>query len=243
MSGSSRTLTACALMLTVGIAAPAFAQSTDTTRTARPPMREGMMGPRAEMRSRMRSDNADGPRRDAVRRDRGPGMRGGRDRAPGRGVGLRGPDGPRGLLRGITLSTDQEKALRANQARHLLSTKPLMLEMMSARTDEQLARLNGDQKALGAASARLSTSRTRLDSLRSTRSSTTELRAVLTPEQQTLLDRNLSSPGFRRSGPRGAAGSPGARSGRDPAPRRGIERPSRPRSDSLDDSATSTGDR
>ncbi len=41
-------------------------------------MREGMMGPRAEMRSRMRSDNADGPRRDAVRRDmeRDPARRG-----------------------------------------------------------------------------------------------------------------------------------------------------------------------
>jgi len=170
-------------------------------------------------------------------------MRGDRAGVSGRGIGMRGPNGPRALLRGITLSADQEKALRANQARHLLAAKPLMLEMMSARTDAQLARLNGDQKELDAASARLSTSRAKLDSLRGTRTPATELRTVLTPEQQTLLDRNLSAPGFRGNARGRAVGPRGPREGMAPGSRRDMQRPSPPLPDSLDDSATSARDR
>jgi len=103
------------------------------------------------------------------------------------------------LLRGITLSTEQEKALRSSRARQLIATKPLMVEMTSARADAQLARLNGDQKALDAATARLQATRTKLDSLRAQRSPVSELRSVLTPEQQKLLDRNLSERGNRRA--------------------------------------------
>lgn len=259
MFSSTRTLTACALALTAAVASPLAAQSTDTTRAARPPMGEGMMGPRAEMRARMlermRADDDFRPRRGEMRRDGGRsgmrgdmqrGFRGGRGGAPGRGVGMRGPGGARALLRGITLSADQEKALRTNQARHLLATKPLMLEMMSARTDEQLARLNGDQKALDAASTRLTATRARLDSLREGRSPVSDLRAVLTPDQQKLLDRNLASPdrpdraGAARRAPMGARGM---RDGMAPGPRRGGERPTGQQPDSLDDSASNPGDR
>ncbi|MCC6770420.1 MAG: Spy/CpxP family protein refolding chaperone [Gemmatimonadaceae bacterium] len=153
----------------------------------------------------------------------------------------RGRDGQGALLRGITLSADQEKSLRANQSRHLQATKPLMLEMMSARTDEQLARLDGDQKALDAAKARRSASRARLDSLRGTRSSASELRAVLTPDQQTLFDRNRATAGVRRTDRRGAADPRNSRTRVAPRPRRGMERPSRPRPDSLDKSPTGSG--
>jgi Spy/CpxP family protein refolding chaperone len=127
---------------------------------------------------------------------------------------MRSPRGAGSMMRGITLSTEQEKALRSAQARHILATKPLMLEMMSARTDEQLARLNGDQKGLDAASARVTAARTKLDSLRSQRSPTSDLRAVLTPDQQKLLDKNLTERGsmdrMGRPGPMGhGRGGPG----------------------------------
>lgn len=117
--------------------------------------------------------------------------------APGRGAMMRSPRGAGSMMRGITLSTEQEKALRSSQAKHIMATKPLMLEMMSARTDEQLARLNGDQKGLDAATARVTAARTKLDSLRSQRSPTSDLRAVLTPDQQKILDKNLAERGPR----------------------------------------------
>ncbi len=95
-------------------------------------------------------------------------------------------------LRGITLSTEQESRLRAGKAKNLTQAKPLMLEILSARTDEQLARLNGDQKMLDNAMGRLSVARTNLDSLRADRSPTSDLRTVLTPEQQRTFDRNVA---------------------------------------------------
>lgn len=118
---------------------------------------------------------------------------------------MRRAPGRMALLRGITLSAEQEKALRGAQAKHLQVTKPLMLEMTSARADVQLARLNGDQKALDAATARMTAARSKLDSLRTSRAPASELRAVLTPDQQKLLDRNLSEMGNR--GPRGGLGT------------------------------------
>jgi len=214
MSRSSRSLTSWSVAVALGAvvaASAASAQATDSTRTAPPPPSgRGGMGPLRGM----------GPRGGVAPRgmdDRGPrgGMRGRRfDRErEGFGPGARAMGAARRaraglLLRGITLSADQQKALRAGQARHLASSKPLMLELLSARTDQQLARLNGDQKGLDAATARLTTARTRLDSLREKRSPVEELRAVLTPEQQKLLDRNLSEGGAERRGlgPRGGDG-------------------------------------
>ncbi len=123
---------------------------------------------------------------------------------------MRSPRGGGAMMRGITLSADQEKALRSSQSKHILATKPLMLEMMSARMDEQLARLNGDQKGLDAATARATTARTRLDSLRSQRSPTADLRAVLTPDQQKILDKNLAERGpMNRMGRDGGPMGPG----------------------------------
>jgi len=142
-------------------------------------------GPRAAMRGR---------RLDGARARFAPG---------GRGIGVARRARAGFLLRGITLSTEQQKALRTNQARHITTAKPLMLELLSARTDQQLAHLNGDQKALDAAAARITTARARLDSLREKRSPVEDLRAVLSPEQQKLLDRNLSeaAQGRERMGP------------------------------------------
>lgn len=198
MSRSFRSIAAWSVALTLGAAggaATAGAQATDSTRIAPPPPpgRGGMgplrgMGPRAGFGTPRGAD------------DRGPraGMRGRRlDGARERpGVGARGFGAARRmragfLMRGITLSAEQQRSLRTNQARHITASKPLMLELLSARTDQQLAHLNGDQRALDAATARITTARARLDSLREKRSPVEDLRAVLTPEQQKLLDRNL----------------------------------------------------
>ncbi|HPV77001.1 MAG TPA: hypothetical protein PLX31_19000, partial [Gemmatimonadaceae bacterium] len=140
------------------------------------------------------------------------------------------------FLRGITLSTDQEKALRATQAKHLLETKPLMLEMLSARTDEQLARLNGDQKALDAASARMTATRTRLDTLRTKRSPIETLRSVLTPDQQKILDKNLAEGPQNRMGRagQGGQGMRGFRDGAGPRGFRGGPPPRRPAGDDVE---------
>jgi hypothetical protein len=209
MSRSFRILATWSLAVTVGVAVTtvtANAQSTDST--LRQPPGRGGVGPQRGMGPR---SGAFGPRGFADDgggfSDRGPraGMRGrrlegARDRF---GTGARGMGAARRaragyLMRGITLSADQEKALRTNQARQITTTKPFMLELLSARTDQQLARLNGDQRALDAATARISTARTKLDSLREMRSPVEELRGILTPEQQKLLDRNLSEAAQQR---------------------------------------------
>ncbi|MEP7382066.1 MAG: hypothetical protein ABI910_10290 [Gemmatimonadota bacterium] len=221
MSRITRTLAACSAALTVLAASAAVAQSADSTRSSPPPTRRGMMGPGGGMRDRMAPNDSASPRRGGIMRDRmGRGGRGGSfaPGAPGRGAMMRSRGGAGALMRGITLSTDQEKALRSSQSKHIMASKPLMLEMMSARTDEQLARLNGDQKGLDAATARVTASRTKLDSLRRQRSPTTDLRAVLTPDQQKILDKNLAERGPKermgRMGP-GRPGNDGARGFRD----------------------------
>lgn len=212
MSRTSRTLAAASVALTLLAASSAMAQTADSTRTPPPPSpRRGMMGPGGGMRGQF------GPPGDGAPgwgRMRGPMGRGDMGRgfgpgAPGRGAMMRGPGGNGALMRGITLSADQEKALRSSQAKHILATKPLMLEMMSARMDEQLARVNGDQKGLDAATARATTARTKLDSLRSQRDPTADLRAVLTPDQQKILDKNLAEHGAMPRMGRGGAMGPG----------------------------------
>lgn len=201
MLKTTRYLAAVTAALTVLATTSVAAQVTDSTRqdTARRPMlRDGFrmnrgVAPRAGDR---------GGRQPGAMRFQGPGRGAGRDvapGAPGMRSGMRRGGGAMPLLRGITLSTEQEKALRSSRARQLIATKPLMVEMTSARADAQLARLNGDQKALDAATARLQATRTKLDSLRAQRSPVSELRSVLTPEQQKLLDRNLSERGNRRA--------------------------------------------
>ena len=187
-----------------------FAQATDSTRAeVRPPAPRGRMygppgreadaGPRARRRG---PGDMQGPGWGRGRGDFGPGGRG----MMARNAGMPGVGGARWLLKGITLSTEQEKALRSTQAKHLQTAKPLMIEAMSARMDEQLARLNGDQKALDAATARSSATRARLDSLRAKRSPTADLRSVLTPDQTKILDQNMADMADGRRdgmGPRG----------------------------------------
>lgn len=216
MSRSSRSHAAWMAAFTLGVAgvvataaSTAGAQSTDSTRTPPPaaPGRMGMgpmrgMGPRAGADAPWRADDP-GPQ--GAMRGRRLDRTGARFGPGARAMGVARRARAAHLLRGITLSAEQTKALRANQARHVTAAKPLMLELLSARTDQQLARLNGDQKALDAASARISNARARLDSLRENRSPVEDLRAVLTPEQQKLLDRNLSeaAQGRRGMGPAG----------------------------------------
>jgi len=205
MSSIIRHLTLTAAVLSLVALEQAGAQTVDTTQTDRRPevrgrMRRGMVEPQPGGRYDV------GPRGRRFMNESPLGMR------TGARLGARPDRG--GLMRGITLSADQERALRTNQSRHLQATKPLLVEIVSARADEELARLNGDQKALDAAAMRHTTARTRLDSLRSGRSTTAELRSVLTPDQQKLLDRNLSelaNRGPRPFGPRFQRGAPGAR--------------------------------
>lgn len=213
-----RQLAAGSAALLVLAAASAAAQTTDSTRTTPPdrPMRGGMRG----MGPRMAPDAPQGPRAGMPgRRLRGSAEGRFTPRAPGMGAAMRAGPG-RGLMRGITLSPDQERALRASQSRHLLATKPLLIEALSARTDVQLAQLNGDQRALDAANTRLAATRARLDSLRAGRSPVNDLRAVLTSDQQKLLDRNLSEGADRARawGMRGDAGrrERGVRPGMEP---------------------------
>lgn len=216
MLGTTRYLTAWSAALTVLAASAAAAQATDTTKSDtawQRPMTQGMM--RGTMRGGMAGEWGMAPRFGDMRerhpgamRFQGPGAHRRGDfgpGAPGRGVGRRRSPGGAPLLRGITLSAEQQKALRSVQARHLLATKPFMMEMTSARVDMRLARINGDQKALDAATARMTAARTRLDSLRGNRAPASDLRAVLTPDQQKLLDRNLAELGNAR-GPRGGFG-------------------------------------
>lgn len=232
MLRTTRHLAAWSAALTVLAATSVAAQVTDTTRadsTRRPMMRGGMGAPRAMApRAGVRAERAPG----AMRFQRPQAGRRFADGAPARAAGMRRAPGRMALLRGITLSTEQEKALRSAQAKHLQVSKPLMLEMTSARADARLARLNGDQKALDAATARMTATRTKLDSLRSSRSPASELRAVLTPDQQKLLDRNLSEMGNR--GPRGGLGAGdgmrprGFRDGARPGRFRDVPPPRRP---------------
>lgn len=204
MNSTIRQFGVATAALTLFAATTAVAQVADSTKRPAPEMRDGAMRGGMMRGNRMR----DGMMREGMMRGPGgdfrqgaPGMRAGREFGPGR----------QGFLRGITLSTDQEKALRSAQAKHLLETKPLMMEMLSARTDEQLARLNGDQKALDAASARLTTTRTKLDSLRGKRSPVETLRSVLTPDQQKILDKNLAERGPDARDGRGVGPGQGGR--------------------------------
>lgn len=208
MSRTIRTLAACTAALTLLAASGSAAQSTDSTRSAPPQPRRGIGGPGGGMRGEFGPREGRGPGWEMGGRRGGRGGFGPRSGpgAPGRGAMMQSPRGG-ALMRGITLSADQEKALRSAQARHILATKPLMVEMMSARMDEQLARANGDQKGLDAATARIAAARTKLDTLRSQRSPTSDLRAVLTPDQQKILDKNLIERGAaNRGGRRGALG-------------------------------------
>ncbi|MDP1861162.1 MAG: hypothetical protein Q8K82_20980 [Gemmatimonadaceae bacterium] len=239
MKRSTRHLGTLALGLTILALDSLGAQTTDSTRTpARASVRDSTgAGPRMGMRRRTARPEIMGPReRDdyssnwrrvspGERVELGRGGFGGRGRMT-RPIAMLRSRGPNPLLRGITLSTDQEKALRATHSSQLMQAKPLMMELLSARTDEQIARLNGDQKALDAASARLAVNQSRLDSLRSKRSPTGDLRSVLTPDQVKILDRNLSefpdrrarAMDDRRPGMRGGMGPRGFRDG--PPPRR-----------------------
>lgn len=103
------------------------------------------------------------------------------------------------MLRGITLSDAQQKALRGERVKHLTSMKPLQVEMISARADAEIAQLNGDQKALDAANARLTSARDQMRKLMADRSPTTDLRNVLTPDQQKIFDKNLADGMQRRA--------------------------------------------
>lgn len=230
MRSTIRQFSVATAALTLLAATTVAAQVADSTQRPPTPGMRGGMGPNAGMRGRFAPGDDFGPGRGG--RMRGPGgdfRQGAPGMRAGRGLG----QGRQGFLRGITLSTDQQKALRSAQAKHLLETKPLMMEMLSARTDEQLARLNGDQKALDAASARLTTTRTRLDSLRGKRSPIETLRSVLTPDQQKILDKNLAERGpgagdGRGFGPGEGRGMRGMRDGAGPRGFRNGPLPRRP---------------
>lgn len=213
MLKTTRYLAAVSAALTVLATTSVAAQVTDSTRQdtlRRPMLRDGSrMNRGVAARAGDRGGRApgamrfQGPGRGARHgiAPGAPGMRAGMRAGmqTGKQAGMRRGGGAMPLLRGITLSTEQEKALRGTRAKQLIAAKPLMVEMTSARADAQLARLNGDQKALDAATARLQATRTKLDSLRAQRSPESELRSVLTPEQQKLLDRNISERRNRRA--------------------------------------------
>ena len=232
MTRTTRHISAAAAALTLLASAGVQAQTADSTQ---PPPARGMRG---GMGPRMAPGGDVGPGQGGGMRGMQQGRRGGgmRQGAPGRRVGGQFGPGRGAFLRGITLSTDQEKALRATQAKHLLETKPLMLEMLSARTDEQHARLNGDQKALDAASARMTATRTRLDTLRTKRSPIETLRSVLTPDQQKILDKNLAEGPQNRMGRagQGGQGMRGFRDGAGPRGFRGGPPPRRPAGDDVE---------
>ena len=211
----SITLAALAAALSITSAGPLEAQSADSTRAPRPRHQVGDSVGGAER-------DVHGPRMRGMREGRGTrNMRGTRrDQAmagrEGRG-GMR-----RGLMRDITLSDAQQRALRSVQVKRMTEMKPLQLELMSARMDARIARLNGDQKALDAANARLASTRERVQKLAADREPMSELRAVLTPEQQKLLDRNLAESAQRRPGSmRGAPGMQGMRGMREDGGARG----------------------
>lgn len=167
------------------------------------------------------ADSTRGPRPRRQMSDSAGAMRGQFPRAFGRGFGAgpggRGPTrfaGPGGgMLRGITLSESQERALKNIRVKHITTMKPLQVEMIAARADAQIAQLNGDQKALDAANGRLTSARDQMRNLMGERSPTTDLRSVLTPDQQKILDKNLTDGAARRAsmmrGMQGMRGMPG----------------------------------
>jgi len=216
MTSTARYLTAAskALALTTALAVAAsttvLAQTADSTQPPPGARMGGGMGPNRGMRPRFVPGPQGGPR-GAWQGPRDGGFQpGGRNQGGRRAFGAR----QGGLMRGITLSTEQEKALRTSRAKQLLEAKPLRMEMLSASTDQQLARLNGDQKALDAATARLTATRTKLDSLRKRQSPLEGLRSVLTPDQQKILDKNLADRPMGRRGPgMGPGFAPGERPG------------------------------
>ena len=192
MSRSIR-VAALAAALTITGAGLVEAQSADSTRAPRPRHQMGDSVAGAER-------PFPGPRMRAMREGRGRGeMRGTRDMRRRPAMAGRGAM-QRGLMRDITLSDAQQRALRAVRVKRMTEMKPLQLELMSARMDARIARLNGDQKALDAANARLESTRERVQKLSADRAPMSDLRGVLTPDQQKILDRNLTDAAQRRPG-------------------------------------------
>ena len=148
------------------------------------------------------------------------------------GPRARGPRGPRGgvggpLLAGITLSEAQREQVRAIGEKYRAQFRPDSA-MGRARRDGA-TRQRPDSAARAEMRARMEQRRGEMQALRQQQE--TELRAVLTPEQQQTFDANRARLAERMSEPRGGRGRgmrpDGPRRDDGQRPQRG-ERPARP---------------
>lgn len=109
-------------------------------------------------------------------------------------VRARGPEEI--LFRGIELTPQQRSALESARVKSILDQKPIHSELVAARSDLEVARIRRDSTAAKSATERMTNLRERFAAARETREK--DMRAVLTPDQLSQLDRNIGYAQSRR---------------------------------------------
>ncbi len=117
--------------------------------------------------------------------------------------------GDRALFRGIDLSSAQKTKVDSIRSRYQSESKSLREQMAPEMKNARAARQGGDSAKIAAARQSVSASREKMMSLH--KQEISEIRGVLTPEQQTTFDKNVSQIQTRMQQGRGAR--KGARSG------------------------------
>lgn len=130
------------------------------------------------------------------------------DQARARGARPRHRAARQQLFRGIQLTSVQQTRLRATRGRYQQERERLRASMRPALEQARAARQRGDTAAARAALQGTASQRTQLLALRERELS--ELRAVLTPAQQSTLDANAAALRKRR-GERGRGEHAGRR--------------------------------
>lgn len=108
-------------------------------------------------------------------------------RGPRRG-GMERAD--RALFRGIDLSSAQKARLDSIRSKYRSESKSMRDQMGPAVKDMRAARQSGDSAKIREARASMSASREKMQALH--KQEVSEIRGVLTPEQQTTFDKNVS---------------------------------------------------
>lgn len=117
--------------------------------------------------------------------------------------------GDQALFKGIDLSSAQKTRIDSIRSKYRGESQSLREQMEPAMKDARAARQSGDSAKIKEARANMSTSRDKMMALR--KQEMGEIRGVLTPDQQSTFDKNVTKLQSRMRGARGARR--GARSG------------------------------
>ncbi len=110
--------------------------------------------------------------------------------------------GERALFRGIDLSSAQKSRLDSIRSKYRSESRSLREQMGPDMKSARAARQSGDSAKIAAARQSMSASREKMVALR--KQEMTEMRGVLTPEQQSAFDRNVNDMQSRMRHARGA---------------------------------------